>query len=333
MGHEIASVCFGGFPGTNRHLREVSRVSGLTRHVVVTASDDASSEIVFHADYLKTGSFRLVVFGGWHPVYAALVDAAAVGGAEVAVLWTSSAAQTGLSEEAAPLAAILRDQRIGRFFATSPEMVRPLAAAGRPSHALPLAFAPPDAVPERPPHSGPPVVSLFSAPHEYRRKNVLSCVFALGAQELPYTLYLNGLSETPAYRDHLDLAGVTYRDFGWMSDERYAEVLREVDVGLQVSLADAFNYVAAEHFAHGVPVLVSRSVPCARGLPDEARAWLVVDDADNPAEIGAKLGRLLAAPEQCRSLGRVVREHMKTLSAANARATTATLREALGERF
>src|SRR5688572_16170596 len=129
---ELVTVCFGGFPGTNRHLREISRATGLTRHLVVSG---ATVEIAFFSDHLATVAPRCVIFGGWHAVYEPLVDAACGAGAEVGVLWTSSAAQTDLSGETATLAALLRDRRVTRFFVTSDALAGPLGAT-----VLPLPF-------------------------------------------------------------------------------------------------------------------------------------------------------------------------------------------------
>ena len=45
---ELVTVCFGGFPGTNRHLREISRVTGSTRHLVWYRSDDECLDLIGH---------------------------------------------------------------------------------------------------------------------------------------------------------------------------------------------------------------------------------------------------------------------------------------------
>jgi hypothetical protein len=113
-----------------------------------------------------------------------------------------------------------------------------------------------------------PVASLFAAPNEFRRKNALACILALAGLDVPYVLRLNGLAERPEYRTFLEELKVPYEDRGWMDDDDYARALDEVDVGLQVSLADSFNYVVAEHFARAVPVVLSRSVPLRAGCPN-----------------------------------------------------------------
>jgi len=330
---ELVTVCFGGFPGTNRHLREISRVTGLTRHLVVSSSAPASADVAFLRDHLATLAPRCVIFGSWHAVYEPLVDAARAAGAEIAVLWTSSVVQTDLSGETAMLASLLRDRRVTRFFAASDALVGALGAAGRPSHVLPLPFS----IAETPlvaakPEGAVPVVSLFAAPNEFRRKNALTCILALAGLDVPYVLRLNGLAERAEYRTFLEELNVPFDDRGWLDEDDYARALDDVDVGVQVSLGESFNYVVAEHFARAVPVMLSRSVPVAHGLPDDVLRLLVVTDPDDPGELRGKLRVLLTEPATRREAGRAVREHIERVSARNAEAARRTLTAVLAER-
>lgn len=326
----IVSVCYGGFPGSNRHLREISRVTELTRHLVVSSRDPASVDVSFLRDHLATLAPRLVIFGSWHATYEPLVDAAVARGAEVAVFWTSSAAQTEMSGESATLAALAADRRVGRFFVASTDMVGPLAALGRASdllpHTLALGAASPGGARA---DTSTPTVSLFCAPSEYRRKNVAACLDALARVGVPYELHVNGLGTDLEYRARLSTLAIPYRDLGWMDDAAYAGALDGIDLGLQVSLAESFNYVVADHFARGVPVVVSPFVPCAHGLPDAIARLLVVADPADAEAIGAAVHRLLVDPDMRRAAGRAVRAHIEAVSARNAdvarRALTAAL--------
>lgn len=330
---DIVSVCFGGFPGTNRHLREISRVTALSRHLVVSASDPASVEVTFLRDHIATLAPRWVIFGSWHTIYEPLLEAARVAGAEIAVLWTSSVVQTDFSGETATLAALLGDRRVGRFFAASEAMVGALGASGRPSHFLPQPFsiaAEPRAGAQS--ERTVSIISLFAGPNEHRRKNALACLVALAGLDVPYILHLNGLAERAEYRTFLEELKIPYYDRGWMNADDYARALDEVDLGLQVSLADSFNYVVAEHFARTVPVVVSRSVPVAHGLPENVARLLVVADPDSPAEIRAKVRFLLAEPAARRAAGRAAREHIESVSARNAEAARRTLTDVLAAR-
>lgn len=331
-GAEILSFCFGGFPGTNRQLREVRAATGLVRHIVTAGGDATSIEATFFREELEARRPRLVIFGGWHRSYDALLDTAIAVGAEAAVLWTSSAVQTGLSDETSTLASLLHDPRIGRFFASTASILDLLATGGRPTHHLP----PPLRTDDVPSVGGeehrhePPTVSLFCGPAEYRRKNAFGCIAALAGLDAPYVLHLNGLSHRTEYASLLVQAEIPHIDHGWMDDTTYSGVLDGVDIGLQVSLADSFNYVVAEHMLRAIPVLVSSAVPCAHGLPVEVTRRLVVDNPDDPLEIRAKLRALLLEPSERRVLGTIVRDHIVRLADVHREICRQTLLAALG---
>lgn len=329
---EILSFCFGGYPGANRHLREVRDATGLLRHIVTSAGDAASIEGKFFREEIKARRPRLVIFGGWHRSYDALLDTALAAGAEGAVLWTSSAVQTELSGETPILASLLSDSRIGRYFAASASMLDVLAASGRPAHHLPQPLRIDAVAPRKrdgvPPE--PPIVSLFCAPAEYRRKNAFSCIAALGAVDAPYVLHLNGLSQRAEYSSLLAQREIPHHDHGWMDDTGYARALDGVDLGLQVSLADSFNYVVAEHFLRAIPVLVSPMVPCAHGLPLEVARMLVVANPDDPVEIRTKLRRLLMGAAERRELGDIVQRHIVRVAASNGETSRRALLAAVG---
>lgn len=328
---EIWSICFGGFPGTNRLLREISRATERTRHLVVSSGDIGSPEIAFLRHHLAGESPRAVILGSWHPIYEPLIDAARDTGAEIAILWTSSAVQTDIGGETAALVRLLDDRRIARFFASGEEMARLLAASGRPSHVLPapLSIGPRQRRVERA-DSPTPIVSFFCSPNELRRKNALASVVALASLDVPYLLHANGLAGCAEYRLLLERMRVPYRDLAWMDEDGYARALDAIDVGLQVSLAEGFDYVVAEHFARATPVVVSASVPCAHGLPREIASLLVVANSDSPEEIRSRLRRLLADPEARRAAGRAVREHIESLAARHADEARRGLAEAFG---
>ena len=92
---------------------------------------------------------------------------------------------------------------------------------------------------------------------------------------------------------------------GMPGRREYYRLIGRMAAGLQVSLAESFNYVAAEHMLLGVPVLTSRHVPCRAPEPR-----LVVDDEHSPSAIRATLVALLDDPSLRGELGRLSREHI-----------------------
>ena len=93
-----------------------------------------------------------------------------------------------------------------------------------------------------------------------------------------------------------------------------------LDIGLQVSFAETFNHVVADHLLRGIPVVTSRMVPIMNKMPAEVKRKLVADNPEDPMEIRDKIEYLMLNPEQRRELGTMVcdsltkenRERIKT---------------------
>jgi glycosyltransferase involved in cell wall biosynthesis len=124
-------------------------------------------------------------------------------------------------------------------------------------------------------------------------------------------LYLNGLSKDDHYRNVLKSLKVRYRDFGWMAEKKYQNTLGKIDLGLQVSFAETFNHVAAEHMIRGIPVITSCMVPVMDNLSQEIKKRLIVDDSDNPRSIKEKIEFLIKHPRVRIRIGQAVLKHVR----------------------
>jgi glycosyltransferase involved in cell wall biosynthesis len=164
-----------------------------------------------------------------------------------------------------------------------------------------------------------PIVSLFCSPNEYRRKNILNSLLAVARLSKPYLLYVNGLSEHPDYRRLLEQFRIRYREWSWMQTPQYRRVLNRVDIGLQVSFSEAFDFVAAEHLQRGIPVVASRMVPALDSMSPLVKRRCIVENPDDPLEIAAKLEYLLAHPFARRSLGDSARYRLQKANEKNIR--------------
>ena len=81
--------------------------------------------------------------------------------------------------------------------------------------------------------------------------------------------------------------GLTTRELGWLPHEQFREYVREhIDLALQVSATESFNYVALDHTSQGIPVVGS---PAITHLPPEWQA-----NPDDPTDIAACLQRVIA---------------------------------------
>src|SRR5215468_3034155 len=271
----IMSLCFTGFPGTNRTLTTLAQVSGLVRHISLADERPSSRQARFAMAYLDAIRPRTVILGGWSDHYEPFLQRARRGGPRWVVYWTSSAGQTDIGGEIEKYVRVVADRRIAAVLYADANLVRSPAAQLKASALLPvcaLPVVPPSAQPTR--RSGPTVISLFCSPREMIRKNPLNALLALAGLDHEYVLHLNGLSRHAPYRRLLRRLGIPYRDFGWMERDAYERALADVDLGLQVSFAESHNQVTADHLQRGIPVVVSAMVPVLATAAPPLRAAL-----------------------------------------------------------
>jgi len=321
---DVVSICVPGFPGPNRMLATVAEVTGACRHIVLADSRRGGPETRFIRDYIDDTRPRAVILGGWSSQYEPLLARLHRESPRWVVLWASSAGQMSLAGEVPPYLRLVADRRIDRLLYVDPRLARGPLATLKPSAYFPV-LAPPVELEARPARRQT-VISLFLAAQETPRKNLFTTLLALAALDRTYILYLNGLSSLPHVHRLLREFKIPYRDFGWMERPQYQRVLLQVDVGIQVSFAESFNQVAADHGVRGIPVVVSEMVPAFAKLPPAIRQRLVVTNPDDPDEIRSVLARLIKRPAERVRIGAAVRTQLATEYARNVRTVTRVLR-------
>ncbi len=306
----IVSLCLGAYAGADRAAANLSLTTGLSRHVTLSSSDPRSPEVAFMVAHLRERRPALVIFNGWSAVYASILTALRRQPIRFAVLWHSSPGQTDLSDEWPALSEIIGNRRIAHLLFANESLRETLAPRLRNTHHLPDTLAEAEWEGQREDH--PPSrtgrarraqITLFAQPAEAARKNITGCLLALSSLRSRIVLHLNGLSHQPRYRMLLDLLGIRYRDWGWMEPQRYAAVVGAASVGLQVSFAETYGYVVAEHLARGVPTVGTSAVPVLARLSPAVRRRLMVTNPDDPGEIRAKLRFLLDHPRLAATVG------------------------------
>ena len=306
------AICAAGFPGAATALGELADATGLIHCVTLRLASTRTVEAQFVRSLLAGGRTRLLILGGWSRAYEPFLALASRAGIPVATYWTSTCGQTGLSDEIERLAACLDDRRVThRWF-----IQRALAAVlGRRLDGcawLPAVVSHPgrrsfrgarEAASARPAGRGSGRVAeigMFCSPHEYARKNVLTVLTAIARLDRPIRLHLNGLSRDRAYSAWLNRLGIDRVDHGWMTRDRYFEVVGQLDLGVQVSFAESFNYVAADHVLAGVPIVVSPMVASIADLPAAVSRPFIVSNADDPEAVALVMSRLLDQPRSAR---------------------------------
>lgn len=132
-----------------------------------------------------------------------------------------------------------------------------------------------------------PVVSLISASRDLKNLSTQLVGFAIAAKKKPMRLAVSILGDRPQWLEEFtQTLGVdaTFRPWGdWHDYTKF--VAENVDVGLQVSFTESFNFVGVEHLMIGKPVLGSSAL---RYLP---AGWQA--DPNDPEEIAGRLVSLV----------------------------------------
>jgi hypothetical protein len=118
-------------------------------------------------------------------------------------------------------------------------------------------------------------------------------------------LHLMVRDSTGGLEGMADQLGVKRSSASWMDWQKYLKFIRDnVDIGLQASFSESFNYVAAEHLYLGKPVVGS---PAIRYLPPDWQA-----NPDDPTDIARVCGLITsnydAASRRASKIGATVAE-------------------------
>ena len=307
---EIATFCVRQYPGTNTALTNLARNTGSTHHTLSGASP-WGPEVTFFLEELRERQPRVVLFGAWSDHYHRFLGFLQDLGMPAGIYWTSSSGQMDIVGEIERLSRVIDDPRVRyRMFANE----RLAKALGR--HLDDVHFVPDTVIwPDQAATSNHRpntcfAISLFCPIVQNNRKNILNCLLALAQLDDDYILYLNGLTENPHYKTLLDTLAIRYQDFGWMSRDAYEETLGRVDLGLQVSFAETFDHVAADHIVRSIPVITSRMVPVMDAMSTSVRSCFVVDNPEDYREIGSKIRWAMANRAACQQLAGDMRNQL-----------------------
>lgn len=281
---DILTVAPTQFPGVITHLENLSRTTELSEHTSILSKE-------------KLGDHKLVIFGAWENTYYLAMKKLQqkYQDVKVGLLWTSTVGQMGFSPdivEGSYLWLIHDAMKAGRldylFVPTKRiyQTFQQIFPSGMVKY-LPntVSF---EWLYEHQDNSlvrGIDYVDLFLP--QASRKNVLNQV--MGARLANVFLHFNSVFKT--VRDFADLIKLRYCDMGWMDREHYLRALQTMKLGLQVTYAETFDYVLAEHFAYGVPCITSFTIDF---LP-KTEEWspLLVENFDDPNEIAQKIKVLI----------------------------------------
>ncbi|HVS14844.1 MAG TPA: hypothetical protein VMV46_13025 [Thermoanaerobaculia bacterium] len=235
---------------------------------------------------------NLLVLSSWDDHYETIL---AQRRAPTVLRWHSAILQTELSHESAKLAAVvglLEREAIPALAVNDPQLAAVLCRDG--------VVHLPDVLAESEYQQVAPIglrgvnVSLFGAPHWRKNLFAQSAGFdriRRAAERGECTLHLNGQSLADrGYEEWLATTRIPYVDHGPLDRPSYLSLVASMDAGLCASLSESYGYVAADHVALGVPVVISPAVACLGPAPDgvppgsvEALAQALSDALTDPA--------------------------------------------------
>lgn len=298
---QILTICPEDYPGTTAVLKHYS-VSNLVEH-----TDTISPETV--------SDRKIVIFGGWHPIYYEAMKRVMGTGTPIGMFWTSSVGQTDFSNngmEVSYLHLIMDLINAGvvqkLFVATESvqDMFRKFVKRPDDVILLPYAynFEEIEAAKDKNLIIGKDWVDLF-CPGD-TRKNLLVQIH--GAKNANVHLHFSGLRTR--YKWFSDLMKIKYTDMGWMKKDSYYRAVQTMKLGLQVTYAETFDYVVAEHFGLERPCLISTVM----GSWVDKSLWddLMVYNIDDPFEVAKKIENIMDMPKkEWKSLNKQCYEFMQ----------------------
>jgi len=273
----------GMFPGISRLFDETIHALG---------AEVPSQHIYLDTCVATPKPEDIVIFGAWHPQYA--------------IPLRRCQAQTKLVEFSSPLLQQELTQVESHYFMTILDLLRKKVIQGvwlvdRDNYEL---FGTVDDNVLYTPHPFDPAPYLthahqsdersdvaFFTVFTNRQKNVLTQLAAarIAQNDVEFSLYVNGLPEP--YQQFARTIGLKYRDLQWLPREDYCTWLGSMRLLMQVSLSEAFSYVAAESLALGTPVLMSPVVAHNMGIA------LRIYDSSSVTEIANAITCLLQMAE------------------------------------
>ena len=282
----IISIAPENFPGTTSVLKHFNS-TGLIEHGIEIAPEIIKDR-------------KLIILGGWTHLYYEILRKIKTTGVPVAIFWTSSVGQTDFSNNGIEISYLhlLNDMiasGLAQYVFCATVSVYDMFIKFIPEDKvilLPYAFDWEDSqkflledIPV-----GNDWVDLFCPADT--RKNIL--VQSHGAKIADVRLHYSGLKNK--YRFFADLIKLRYTDMGWMDKARYYRVVQTMKAGMQITYAETFDYVVAEHFAMKRPCLISTVM----GSWVDKSLWkdIMVYNIDDPFEVANVLNNVVRKDEK-----------------------------------
>lgn len=258
--------------------------------------------------------YDLLILGAWTNQYPDILDKVKI---KKAILWTSSLAQSELSPNGIEtqifnhLFNLLDEKKIHYLLLGDFRMAELWATSHSDKEKIRL-FPYPISLPLDPyvEIKGPPrTVGLFTVSRP--GKNILTQYYAF-----QYAFMFN--PEIKLKTNIIKAPGEEVTFTGWLDSEQYHKAISDLDIGLNVFMAESFCYTFCELMARGIPTICSPSVAGNFDLPETLRNFLEVRDTESLLQIANKiLGITKMGTEEFISFRKLCIQHIVAVAKEN----------------
>lgn len=155
-------------------------------------------------------------------------------------------------------------------------------------------------------------LDLFCRPRP--GKNILTQILSFKMAELDANLHIN--FDLGGFSPIVKQIGVSPIVHSWMPESEYYGLVAEMDLSLQVTFGESFNYAVAERMALAVPVLATFDIYLVAEDPLLSK-YLCVNAIDTPKMIGGSIKRILTDKKLRDELAKRCRERIEEVSCKN----------------
>jgi hypothetical protein len=168
-------------------------------------------------------------------------------------------------------------------------------------------------------------LDLFCSPR--LGKNILTQALACKISGLDVNLHIN--FDIGRYKQIIQSIGQKIVVHSWLPKNEYYGLISGMDMSLQVTFGESFNYAVAERMALSVPVLTTFDIYMVADDPF-LNQYLCVNAIDTPKVIGASIKRILSDKKLRDELAKICRERIEQISLKNNQIVCDTLLSLFG---
>jgi len=145
-------------------------------------------------------------------------------------------------------------------------------------------------------------------------KNVLNQILAFKMAELDGHLHINFDAEQ--FHGIIETISSQIVRHRWLSIEEYYGLISAMDISLQVTIGESFNYAVCERMALKVPVLTTPDIYLVSEDPFLAK-YLCVSAPDTPSEISKSVKRIINSKNLRKEIGERCGERISEVAKYN----------------